>query len=189
MTEPVYLTFDDGPDPEWTPRILDMLDEADVKATFFVIGALATQHPGIVRQIEARGHEVGNHSFSHPHPRLLSDDRAREEVNAGAGAIADILGHPPRLFRSPHGTRHPAMFAAAEALGETVVHWQVSAIDWGLLGRAGAIARRLKRVKPGDIVLMHDGGRGINHPEQLSRVLPNFLTRFTTGELHAAPLP
>jgi len=189
MTAPVYLTFDDGPDPEWTPRILDMLDAAGVKATFFVVGALAKQHPELVREIEARGHEVGNHSFNHPHPRLLSDDRAREEVKAGADAIVDILGHAPRLFRSPHGTRHPAMLAAAEALDETVVHWQVSAIDWGILGRAWGIARRLRKVRPGDIVLMHDGSRGINHPEQLSRVLPEFLARFSSGELSAARLP
>lgn len=189
MTTPVYLTFDDGPDPEWTPRILAMLESCGAKATFFVIGSLAARHPGILRDIEAAGHEVGNHTFNHPHPRLLGSGRARQEVLDGADAIADILGRPPRLFRAPHGTRHPAMLAAAEALGEKAVHWHVSAVDWGLLGRARGIARRLSRVRADNIVLMHDGGRGINHPEQLVRVLPGFLDRLRDDNLTTTLIP
>ena len=174
---PVYLTFDDGPDPVYTPRVLDMLDEAGFRATFFVIGELAQRFPHLVRSLVDRGHDVGNHSYSHPHPRFLGADRARREVAEGAKAIADILGQPPRLFRAPHGTRNPAMLAEAGQQGETVIHWDVSAIDWGPLASTRGIARRLGRAAPGHIVLMHDGGRGINRPDRLTRVLPGFLAR------------
>lgn len=181
----VYLTFDDGPDPVHTPMVLDMLDATGIKATFFVIGALAARAPALLREVVSRGHEVGNHSYSHPHPRFLGAARARREVAEGAAAIADILGHKPRLFRAPHGTRHPAMLDEAAAQGEAVVHWDLSAIDWGPLARPRAIARRLAGVIPGNIVLMHDGGRGINRPDQLVKVLPDFLTRLTVGGLRA----
>lgn len=193
MTRPLHLTFDDGPDAVFTPRILDLLDAAGVKATFFVIGSLAIEQAALVREAVARGHEIGNHSMTHPHPRFIGAVRARREVADGAAAIADILGRPVRLFRAPHGTRHPAMLAAAEELGERAIGWDLSAVDWGPLGRSGGIARRLGRARAGDIVLMHDGGRGINHPDQLVRVLPAFLRRIgdeghTTGLLPRDPL-
>lgn len=186
---PVFLTFDDGPDPVHTPLILDMLDNAGMRATFFVVGELASRRPTLLREVEARGHEVGNHSYSHPHPRLLRGARARREVIDGAAAIADILGTAPRLFRAPHGTRNEAMLAEAAEQGEQVVYWDVSAIDWGPLAWPRAIARRLSHVGPGDIVLMHDGGRGINRPDQLVKVLPGFLNRLDAGGVAADLLP
>lgn len=185
----VFLTFDDGPDPVHTPMILDMLDDAGMQATFFVVGALAARAPVLVRETAARGHEIGNHSYSHPHPRFVRSPRARREVADGAAAIADILGQLPRLFRAPHGTRHPAMLDEARALGEQVIHWDLSAVDWGPLARPRGIARRLAAVHPGNIVLMHDGGRGINRPDQLVKVLPHFLERLVHAGLDAGLLP
>ena len=186
---PIHLTFDDGPDGTYTPRILDMLEAAGVKATFFMIGALAVKSPTLVHLIRARGHEVGNHTFSHRHPKLLTTRQARMEVADGAAAIADILGEQPRLFRPPHGARNPAMLEEAASLDETIVQWDLSAIDWGPMGFARAIARRLGRAGPGDVILMHDGGRGINRPGQLIKVLPDFLQRITESAMTMTLLP
>lgn len=172
---PVYLTFDDGPDERWTPHILDLLAHANVLATFFVVGRLALEKPELVRRIAAQGHEVGNHSWSHRHPWTLSSTAARLEVRDGAAAIADLIGRAPVFFRPPHGRLRRCMLQEAERSGQTLVLWDRSAVDWGPLGSATRISRRLNAVQGGDIVLMHDGGRGINRPEELVKVLPQFL--------------
>ena len=93
----VYLTFDDGPDPQWTPRILDILAEAAVPATFFLVGRLAVRHSALVRRLAAEGHEAGNHTWSHRHPWTMFSSTARKEVHDGAAAIrsliACLIGH------------------------------------------------------------------------------------------------
>lgn len=171
----VYLTFDDGPDERWTPRILDLLAHANVLATFFVVGRLALEQPELIRRIVAQGHEVGNHSWSHRHPWTLSPATARLEVRDGAAAIADLIGRAPSFFRPPHGRLRRCMLEEAERVGQTLVLWDRSAVDWGPLGSAAKISRRLNTVESGDIILMHDGGRGINRPSELVKVLPQFL--------------
>ncbi|HTU64135.1 MAG TPA: polysaccharide deacetylase family protein, partial [Polyangiales bacterium] len=98
----VYLTFDDGPDPEWTPRVLNVLDKEGVKATFFAIGQQAQQTPDLVRRIHDAGHAVGNHTFSHRHPWFMSQRTARAQVRDGANAISDVLGVEPKFYRPPH---------------------------------------------------------------------------------------
>ena len=172
----VFLTFDDGPDERWTPRILDLLAHRNLLATFFVVGRLALEQPELVRRIADQGHEVGNHSWSHRHPWALSPAAARLEVRGGAAAIADIIGRAPTFFRPPHGRLRRCMLEEIERSGQSLVLWDHSAVDWGPLGNAARISRRLNAVKHGDIILMHDGGRGINRPEELVKVLPQFLT-------------
>jgi peptidoglycan/xylan/chitin deacetylase (PgdA/CDA1 family) len=171
----VYLTFDDGPDDDWTPRILDLLAEASAPATFFVIGCRAKAAAGVLRRSVAEGHEIGNHGWSHRHPFAMSARRARAEVADGAKAIADLLGRPARHFRPPHGRIRPCMVDEARAQGQTLVLWNLSAIDWGPMGGSHGIARRLRRAAAGDIVLMHDGNRGINRTAELAVTLPAFL--------------
>lgn len=171
----VYLTFDDGPDPDWTPKVLAVLAEAQVQATFFAIGACARRSPELVRQARAEGHEIANHTFDHRHPWAMTTAAARQQVLDGAAALGDILGFAPRFYRAPHGRARYCMTEAALQCGETPVGWDLSAIDWGWLGTADRIARRLKRVSPGDIVLMHDGANRHNRPDELLRVLPRFL--------------
>lgn len=178
----VYLTFDDGPDEHWTPRILDLLAQRNVLATFFVVGRFALEQPELVRRIAAQGHEVGNHSWSHRHPWTLSPEAARLEVRDGAAAIADLIGQEPIFFRPPHGRLRRSMLEEMERGGQALVLWDRSAVDWGPLGRASGISRRLKAVQGGDIVLMHDGGRGINRPEELVKVLPQFLDHLKQHE-------
>jgi peptidoglycan/xylan/chitin deacetylase (PgdA/CDA1 family) len=184
----VYLTFDDGPDLEWTPRMLDILASAGVAATFFVIGRLARQHAQLVRRLAAAGHEVGNHTWSHRHPWTVPASVGRREVRDGAAAIADVLGRAPELFRPPHGRVRECMVEEALRGGQTPVLWSRSAIDWGPLGHVSGIGTRLRAAQPGDIVLMHDGGRGVNRPSELARALPGFLADLVQRGLAACPL-
>jgi peptidoglycan/xylan/chitin deacetylase (PgdA/CDA1 family) len=186
---PVYLSFDDGPDPRWTPRILDLLASAGVQATFFLVGRLALERAAIVRRIAADGHAIGNHSYSHRHPWTLRAATAREEVRAGAAALADLTGRAPAMFRPPHGRLRRCMLEEAELGGQQLVLWSRSAVDWGPLGSARGITRRLDATQAGDVVLMHDGGWGINRPAQLLAVLPAYLQSLSRRGLAPALLP
>jgi peptidoglycan/xylan/chitin deacetylase (PgdA/CDA1 family) len=185
----VYLTFDDGPDPEWTPRVLDVLDKENVKATFFAIGQQAQRLPDLMRRVHDAGHAVGNHTFSHRHPWFMSQRTARAQVRDGANAIRDVLGLEPRFYRPPHGRERRCMSDEAHRCGEQVVLWNISAIDWGPLGSAEGIEKRLDAVKGGDIVLMHDGQNKHNRPDQLLQILPLFLRKLSDRGLRAALLP
>ena len=185
----VYLTFDDGPDARWTPRILDILAQANVCATFFVVGRFALEQVALVRRVAANGHELGNHTWSHRHPWTVLASTAREEVRDGAAAIADLIGRAPKFFRPPHGRLRRCMIEEAERGGQTLVLWNRSAVDWGPLGSARRIAHRLSAAQAGDIVLMHDGGRGINRPEELVKVLSEFLSNLSRRGLVPSLLP
>lgn len=171
----VYLTFDDGPDPEWTPRILDVLAKAGARATFFLVGQAAARQPVLVRRLIAEGHEVGNHTWSHRHPWMLPAHAARREVRDGAAALAGVLGRAPRYFRPPHGRLRRCMIEEARATEQAVVLWNRSAVDWGPWASVERIAARLAGVKVGDIVLMHDGRARLNRPWETAAVLPEFL--------------
>lgn len=184
----VYLTFDDGPDPQWTPPILDALAAAGMRATFFVIGSRARSHPELIRRTSAAGHEIANHTLDHRHPWMMSATTARQQVRDCATTLGDILGHPPRFYRAPHGRNRPCMNEEAELCGETSVNWDLSAIDWGPFGTAQRIAARLQRASPGDIVLMHDGRNRHNRPDELLRVLPGFLEELQRRRMRSMPL-
>jgi peptidoglycan/xylan/chitin deacetylase (PgdA/CDA1 family) len=157
----VALTFDDGPSPQYTPRILAALTRLRVRATFFVIGYLAEANPDLVRRELRLGMSVGNHSYNHPEvppfdqlpPRLLGD-----EIALG-GQVLSRLGARPRLFRPPGGSSSPALVRAAAALGQRVVLWSVDPADWSPGSSAKEITKRvLSAVRPGSIVILHDGG-------------------------------
>lgn len=184
----VFLTFDDGPDPEWTPQILDLLARAQVRATFFAVGQLARSTPALLRRAAAEGHVIGNHTFSHRHPWTMLSATARSEVRRGAEIIEDILGGPVSLYRAPHGRVRRCMSDQAARCGQRVVGWTLSAIDWGPFGTAPRIAARLDSIGADDIVLMHDGRNEHNRPDQLVQVLPQMLQQLTRKGLVAAPL-
>lgn len=173
----IYLTFDDGPDPNFTPRVLDVLAQAGMRATFFTIGQQARRYPELVRRAAAEGHEIGNHSHSHRHPWFVRERTARAEVRQCAEVLSDVLGTPPRFFRPPHGRMRACMTDEAQRMGQRAVLWNLSAIDWGPLGRADRIEKRLANIQPNDIVLMHDGKNQHNRPDELLRVLPRLLRR------------
>ena len=161
VTRAVALTFDDGPSAQYTPRILAALTRLRVRATFFVIGYLAEANPDLVRRELRLGMTVGNHSYNHPEvppfdqlpPRLLGD-----EIALG-GQVLSRLGPRPRLFRPPGGSSSPALVRAAAALGQRVVLWSVDPADWSPGSSAKEITKRvLSAVRPGSIVILHDGG-------------------------------
>ncbi|MBM0107688.1 polysaccharide deacetylase family protein [Steroidobacter sp. S1-65] len=185
----VYLTFDDGPDPEWTPRVLDTLADAGVKATFFAVGQQALRSPDLMRRVHAAGHAIGNHTYSHRHPWFMFSRAARAQVRDGAKALSDVLGVAPQFYRPPHGRQRACMSDEAQRCGERVVLWDVSAIDWGPMGSADNIEKRLAAVKGGDIVLMHDGRNQHNRPDQLLQILPLFLRKLSDRGLRTALLP
>jgi peptidoglycan/xylan/chitin deacetylase (PgdA/CDA1 family) len=171
----LYLTFDDGPDPAWTPSVLDLLAQANARATFFMVGKQARSNAELVRRVAREGHSIGNHTMTHAHPWTIGAHRAKAEVRDGAAAIEEVVGAQTKYFRPPHGAKRRAMLDEARMLGEEVVMWDRSAIDWGWLGTAERIETRLNRAQPGDIVLMHDGANKHNRPDQLLRVLPRVL--------------
>ena len=188
-TQRVYLTFDDGPDRNWTPQILDLLAQADMHATFFAIGERAQLLPDLTRSIVDGGHAIGNHTYSHRHPWLMTTRAARAEVRDGAAALGDMLGYVPRLFRPPHGRHRECMSDEARRHGESIVMWNLSAVDWGMLGTARRIERRLRRIQADDIVLMHDGRNRHNRPDQLLEALPLFLQELKRRGLRSYCLP
>ncbi len=184
----VWLTFDDGPDECWTPRILDVLASASTQGIFFMVGAHVRQHARLARRVVEEGHRIGNHTWRHRHPWMQSSAMARREVRDGASAIADITGITPRYFRPPFGRLRPCMVEEAAFAGQYLMLWTLSACDWGPFGSSTAIATRLQRAGRGDIVLMHDAARGINRPDQLIQALPELLERLALQQI-AAPLP
>jgi peptidoglycan/xylan/chitin deacetylase (PgdA/CDA1 family)/glycosyltransferase involved in cell wall biosynthesis len=173
----VALTFDDGPSA-YTAQVLDILASYQVKATFFVIGMNVEKYPDLARRIVAEGHAIGNHTYSHP---LLgpveSPGRFQHELERADVAIRAATGVTPRLFRPPRGLRSPWMMRLARSDGYQVVTWSVSPDDW-LHPPSSVIAQRvLDRVRPGAIVLLHDGleTRASPHQENTVAALPAIL--------------
>jgi peptidoglycan-N-acetylglucosamine deacetylase len=157
------LTFDDGPNDPHTMHLLDVLAKHNAKATFFLIGRYVRQRPEIARAILAAGHEIGNHTHSHPNLVLASAGRLRQELSDCGKALEDALGEKATLFRPPFGGRRPNVLRTAGGMGLSPVMWSVSGYDWSAKS-AAAIAEKVTRqvdarTKPqGEIVLLHDGG-------------------------------
>ena len=184
----ICLTFDDGPDPAYTPKILDMLADYNAKATFFVVGEAASRLPHLVEQIINAGHAIGNHTYSHRHPWLMSAEHAKQEVWLANKVIKDITGSTPRWFRPPFGRLRTAMREQAHAEQMMTVLWSRSVIDWGVFGTKAGISRRLNNIVAGDIVLLHDGRPEHNRPGLTYQCLPQFLRRLADKSLIAHSL-
>lgn len=159
------LTYDDGPNDPWTGRLLDRLSRHDLRATFFLIGRYVRQRPELVREIQAAGHLIGNHTVTHPWLAMKSPRRVREELAGCSAALEDILGQPVRFFRPPHGARRPDVLRAAREIGLTPVLWNAMGFDWRSHTQAREIAahlergiRRNRRGGHGSNLLLHDGG-------------------------------
>jgi peptidoglycan-N-acetylglucosamine deacetylase len=153
----IAMTFDDGPNPETTPRLLDILKQRNIKATFFLIGQNAERNPEIVKRILAEGHEIGNHSWTHPPLAKLSDDRVTEEITKTQNAIKTASGYTPDLLRPPYGSITPRQKEWIEnQFGLNVILWSVDPFDWKRPGVSVIQQRILAGAKPGAIILSHD---------------------------------
>jgi peptidoglycan/xylan/chitin deacetylase (PgdA/CDA1 family) len=173
------LTFDDGPNPAITPKLLDLLDRYNAKATFFLIGRYVRECPELVKETVARGHEVGNHTELHPNLLWLNPTKVRVELRLCHDAIRAATGTPPKWFRPPFGMRNPWVIPAARELGYRTVMWTLIPGDWQekpaewLISRMQPIADHARRslgavsisaaAGTGDVLCLHDGGhRALN---------------------------
>lgn len=153
----ISLTFDDGPNPEATPLILDALAELGVKATFFILGAHAERWPELVHRVASEGHQIGNHGYFHRKLHLKSPAYVKRDLTLGKRAIERAAGVTPRFFRAPHGFRSPWVNAIAHSLGERTIGWSLGVWDSDQPGVEAIVKRTIEGTKPGSIILLHDG--------------------------------
>jgi peptidoglycan/xylan/chitin deacetylase (PgdA/CDA1 family) len=186
----VVLTFDDGPHPGTTSRILDLLARHGACATFFVVGRKAEAYPELVRAILGAGHEIGLHSYAHDRLFALRPERrVREDLERGIAALERITGRRPVLFRPPIGHSNPIIARVADALGLVVVGWTIAGHDGVSWARSPRVVARVKRrLRDGAIVLLHDSAeRGDREPASLL-ALPEILAAIGDARLDVAPL-
>ncbi len=162
------LTFDDGPNPAWTPKLLDLLAHHGVQATFFLLGSFAQAEPELVRRIAAAGHLIGNHTWSHPHLSSTPAAKVHEELARTNEALEQIVGAKVRYFRPPFGARRPVVFRIARELGLTPVLWNAMTSDWSepsaerVAARLAAKIDKLTQRGRAVNLVLHDG----NHRER-----------------------
>ena len=187
----VSLTFDDGPDPTWTPLILDVLKRENVKATFFIVGSRAELYPGLLRRIVEEGHELGNHTYTHSN--ISSEQQLRIELNATQRLIETITGRSTLLFRPPYNAdSHPTRFDElgplniAQSMGYMIALEDIDSLDWTREGVDEIMAHvRRGRLAGGNVVLLHDAG---GNRAQTLEALPKLIDYFQRRGDHVVPL-
>ena len=187
----VALTFDDGPNPDATPLILDTLREKKVRATFFILGSHAERWPELVRRISYEGHQIGNHGYFHRKLQFKSPFYVSRDIRLGIRAIKRAGAPAPRYFRAPHGFRSPWTTPIASSYGERTVGWSLGVWDSDCPGVDEIVRRTLEGVEPGSIILLHDGD-GYN-PDgdrtQTAEALPLIIDRLKEQGYEFATLP
>ncbi|MEV3929968.1 polysaccharide deacetylase family protein [Streptomyces sp. NPDC049944] len=177
-SDAVVLTFDDGPDPRYTPDILATLRRYGVRAMFFVCGEMAADNRDLLREMADDGHVVGNHSWSHPLIPKLSRGRIRDELGSTSEVIETTLGAPPLWYRAPYGAWNRNSFEIGAAMGMEPMAWTVDTLDWTTPGTDTIVRRVKKGAAPGVVVLSHDaGGNRSQSVAALRRYLPALLEK------------
>jgi peptidoglycan/xylan/chitin deacetylase (PgdA/CDA1 family) len=185
----IALTFDDGPDPDVTPKVLDILDSHHAKASFFVIGDKAAAHPGLIREMVRRGHSIENHSCGHSNfYGFLAWTALRKDIGAAQDIIAGITGRPPVFFRSPMGIRNPLLDPVIAQLGLRYITWTRRGFDTVAGDPAVVLDRLTRKLSAGDILLLHDR-RARNRRAIVLDVLPALLDRIAAAGLKPVSLP
>jgi chitin deacetylase len=171
----IALTFDDGPWPQMTSKVLDILKKQNVKATFFVVGKQVEKHPQLVKQTVAEGHAIGNHSWSHQYHHY-SPSAAAHELDKTAALVHKLTGVKTSLFRPPAGILNNGLVASAHQKKYAVVMWSVDSKDWrsGRTTKQALVDNSLKEAKSGGIVLLHDGG---GDRSETIEALPQLITQ------------
>ncbi len=186
----VVLTFDDGPHPVWTPRVLAILAERGVQATFFVVGKKVEAHPDLVRAILDAGHAVALHSYAHDRFFSLRRTRAvRDDLARGIAVLERVTGTRPTLFRPPVGLTNPVIAAVSDALDLTVVGWTVSGRDGVARARVADLVARVRRnLRDGIIVCLHDAPELGDREPAAVKALPLVLDALHAERLEVVPL-
>jgi peptidoglycan/xylan/chitin deacetylase (PgdA/CDA1 family) len=175
----IALTIDDGPDPEVTPQVLELLQRHSVRATFFCIGSKAARHPELCREIVRHGHAIENHTQHHRHNfSLLGPAGYAREIAAAQESLSRITGITPQFFRAPAGLRNPFLEPVLARLGLQLTSWTVRGFDTCTRDAARVRARLSRGVKPGAILLLHDGNaaRTVTGDPVILQVLPDLIT-------------
>lgn len=187
----VAITIDDGPDPEVTPQVLDLLDAAGARATFFCIGWRARENPALVREIVARGHQVENHGDSHSKAfAFFGPGRMAADIAAGQATLAAITGQTPRYFRATAGLRNPFLDPVLHRLGIRLASWTRRSYDTRCGDPDTVLARLCRDLGPGDILLLHDGhaARTADGQPVILAVLPRLLATLRDQQLNPVTL-
>lgn len=188
----VALTIDDGPEPQVTPRVLDLLDAAGQKATFFCIAERVREQPALAREIVARGHSLQNHTARHRHNFSLLGPRGFEtEIRAAQATIEEVCGVTPTCFRAPAGLRNPFLAPVLHRLGLRLVSWTRRGFDTREADPGRVLARLTRGLAAGDILLLHDGhaARTPGGQPVVLDVLPELLRRLSAEGLRSVTLP
>ena len=188
----VALTIDDGPDPDVTPQVLDLLDAHGQRATFFCIAERVAAHPALAREIVARGHSVQNHTARHRHNFSFLGPRGyATEISRAQDLLTHATGERPICFRAPAGLRNPFLAPVLRRLGLSLVSWTRRGFDTRERDPAKVLDRLVRGLAPGDILLLHDGNAARTASGQpiVLAVLPPLLDRLATDRLRAVTLP
>ena len=177
----VAISFDASWGGDKTMKLLDILDEYGVKTTFFLVDIWVKSYPELVKEIAARGHEIGNHSTTHPHMSQLTAAQITEELATQAGHVEELTGTRPTLFRPPYGDYNDRLVLTARDQGYEVIQWSVDSQDWKNKGVQDVI-NRAQKAQSGDIVLFH------NDAEFTVDALPSILSDYAARGLHIVPV-
>jgi len=154
----VALTFDDGPSPVWTPKILDELKRAGVKATFFMIGEHVARYPEVARRVAEEGHEIGNHTYDHHVLIYYKEGELEKEIRDARAIIKNITGRSVKYFRPPKAWLTSREKKVIKGMGYKIILWSLNAKDWVTFDDKYIIRYIVKNIRPGDIILFHDSG-------------------------------
>ncbi|MBM3326083.1 MAG: polysaccharide deacetylase family protein [Calditrichaeota bacterium] len=168
----IYLTFDDGPNPEITPEIIRICDEYNARATFFVLGGQIAGNESIVKSAAQAGHIIGSHGYEHKSMALLGPKRALTQIIKAGEAVYNCIGRRPVLFRPPYGRLGLGLLAACRAAEQRLVLWRYAPQDWKLIPPKALAIKIKANIHPGDIILLHDSGQ---YAKNLLSTLPEII--------------
>ncbi|NLM39271.1 MAG: polysaccharide deacetylase family protein [Firmicutes bacterium] len=171
----VAISFDATWGTDLTDEILAILKQNGIRTTFFLAGYWIDKHPDYVVKIAAHGHEIGNHSYSHPHMNSLTAEGVIQELERNAEMIRDLVGEQPLIFRPPFGEYNNTVIQAASSIGYKTIQWSVDSLDWKNSTSDQIYARVMSQIKPGDIVLFHNAAPGT--PGAIRRIIPDLLSQ------------
>ncbi len=173
----VALTFDDGPDINYTKKVLAVLKKYNIKATFFVLGGNAKQYPDLIKAILADGHNIENHSMTHPMLTRLNEQQLQYQIGGTNKIIKQLTGKEPVCLRPPYGAYNKQVKAVAAANGLQVINWDLNSFDYERRGTDKLVAWVTKKAGPGSVILMHDGGPRQQTVDALPQIIEYYKSR------------